>query len=222
MELKDLEIRMQKLNYPTNHMYDVRTMKPTGVLVERMKLLHENASEMFEKSKSFLDIGCNKGFISFEVAKTCKEVTGYEPAAEIFGFAEDIRQHYKIENVKFFNNWFYEIPEDKRYDVVYVGNIHHYLFNDDHTNGKKPFTFIKKLKKITNKILILDGNYEVTDFAINALANENNWNEKTRKAYTIKGFEKALLPGCKSVRMGFNGIGKENSQRFTTVFKCAN
>lgn len=219
MTIQELQQKMLKLNYPTNHMFDIETITATGVLINRMDLLRINALEIFEGGNSFLDIGCNKGFMSFILSGVYKQVVGYEPAKEICDFAEEIRKYYNLKNIKFINKGFDEIPENKTYDIVYVGNVHHYLFRNDIINNKKPFTFLNKLKKITNKVLILDGSFEVGDFATNALANENNWSDEIRDIYTINNFEKKLLPEFKLKRFRFNGIGEGISQRYTAVFK---
>jgi SAM-dependent methyltransferase len=208
MNIEDLKAKMEVLNYPENHMFDVATMNARGVLTKRMELLKKNVPELFQKHYNFLDIGCNKGFMCFHLMAMYEKITGYEVAKEICEFANQIKKYYGINNIEFINKGFKSIPVNKKYDIVYVGNVQHYLFRDDIIAGKKPFTFLNKLKKITKKILILDGNFEITDFAINALANENNWSDKIRQSYTIDGFKQKLLPQFKLTNFTFNGIGE--------------
>ncbi len=215
--MTNLAKRMLELNYPDNHRFDVETLKPTGIMTERINLLKINASQMFEAHDTFLDIGSNKGLICFLLHDRYRLLTGYEPAREICNFADDVRKSKNINNIVFVNKSFEFIDPDLKYDVVYVGNVHHYLFRNDIRAGNKPFTFLKKLKRITGKYLILDGCFEHSDFAMLGMAKDEKWSKAIRSKYTQKSFDKALRP-FKRISFGFNGIGVDNSSRYTATY----
>ena len=216
--IEALKERMEELSYPDNHGFDVETMKPVGVLAERIQRLRNNAPGMFEPAESFLDIGSNKGYISFLASEAFEKVVGYEPATEIYEFAEDLRQHNGIENIRFINKGFRSIT-NKKFDVVYIGNVHHYLFRDDVRARRPYFSFLKKLKNVTKHLLVMDGAFEGTDFAIQGLAVDEGWKKRTTDRYTLKAFKDKLAPEFTLIGYEYNGIGEDHSSRYTAVFQ---
>lgn len=210
--------KLNGLEYPVNHTYDPETLEPLDIMKDRIGLLNKNAPEMMEGGNSLLDIGSNKGFISFHLNKKYKKIVGYEPLKPYVDICNEIKELHKIKNIKFIRGSFKDIPDNVTYDVVFVGNVQHYFFRDCVLGGKDGYDYLRKLDMIANKYIIFDGPQEGSDFAIIGLGKDNGWSEKFGlKKYSLARLKDTL--GWEFIRVGFNGIGEGYSSRHTVVFK---
>jgi len=215
-----LNTRMKELSYPDNHDFEVGSLLPRGILEQRIILLQKNAPEMFKNYDTFLDIGSNKGFLCFLLKDNYRLLTGVEIAKEICTLSKEICKYHNFRNVEFLNLSFEDMSSVLTYNVVYTGNVHHYLFREDILKKRKPLSFLHKLSKMTKQYLILDGCFEYTDFAVNDMLVKGNWSKEVYEKYTFENFVEELKSSFKLLRpLAFNGIGVEKSSRYTAVFE---
>jgi len=218
MNVEELKKRMAALPYPDNHVFDPETLKPEGVLAERVKLLKANVPELFKGGKTLIDIGTNKGFFAFLFAGKFKRIIAADPDTASIELAREIQKYHGLDNIEFMETDFERFACPAA-DVVYVGNCQHYLYRDDLRAGRDPLTHLRRLGEMARKVLILDGPMEHTDFAMIGMAKDEDWTDAQKKPYSLKNFTAVLEPVFKFVREEYNGIGKGNSARYTAVFK---
>jgi len=205
------EIMKKDLQYPDNHDYDPDTFTPQGKLSLRVERLRRNAPELFAGGKSLLEIGSNKGYFCMTLAKVYGEIHGYDKAKEYTDFCWVLAKMHGISNVRFYPGSFRDIPFDRTYEVVYVGNCHHYFFLDCARNYAPPLLFLKKLAGLTEKYLILDGPFELKDPAVSRLIKEGSWSEYTQEMYTFEKYVEVLAPQFQLIRKTDNGLGRETA-----------
>jgi len=117
---------MISLEYPPTHTYDTNSFEPTNILKKRIEKINSIAPEFF-KGEKLLDLACNKGGISFYYAKNFKRVIGIDKFKEFIDFCNS---NNKFNNVKFIQSSFRDLILDERFDRIFIGNAHHYFFND--------------------------------------------------------------------------------------------
>jgi SAM-dependent methyltransferase len=65
-----------------------------------------------------LDIGCNTGFISLQLAPTVKHVTGLDFNPHLITVANECSEYLNVSNTRFVVSSFFDFPEDKQYEFV--------------------------------------------------------------------------------------------------------
>jgi len=216
-----LSNRLKKASYPDNHHYDVKTLEPIGVMKDRWDII-EKAPE-FKAGGKFLDVGSNKGFISLKLAIYYEKIVGYEPLKDLVSLSSDIAAAHKIKNIEFLEGYYEDIPDDEVYDVVYLGNCHHYIFRNCVTNGEKFYEWTEKLKKICSKYLIIDGVHSGNDFAMRGMGRDEGWPEGVLKEYSLFNLSESLESDFMLIKFIKNGIGyynvKNNSGRHIAIYE---
>ncbi len=211
------EIKLKELEYPSNHCYEPDTFKPIGLTQKRLELLKKNIPELMEGGDSLLDIGCNKGFICFQLRNKYKEIVGYEPSKPYHDFTNELKKEHNISNVTFYNGDMRAVPFDKKYDTVFVGNCHHYMFADAIKYNVFPFLFLKKLAGICKNNLIIDGPFEMKDWAVNKLSEEGKWPDSIKSLYNLENHKRWLAPQFELKQISENGCN-----RHTAIFTRIN
>lgn len=221
MSWESLKRAMGLLEYPDNHNYDPETFGPHGKLARRLQFLQRNAPELWEKrpegeTRSLLEIGANKGYFCFALAHLYDQVAGTDKAPEYVTFCRKLQRAHggRFNNVSFRYEEFRDIPFNKRYDVLYVANCHHYFFFDCVKSYAPPLLFLKKLAGLCNKYLIIDGPFETKDPAVEKLSREGAWSDHVKSYYTFEAHQSGLMPQFKLRRAADNGLG-----RTTAVFE---
>ena len=198
----------KELYYPGNHHFDPETFEPLGLMASRIEMLKKHAPEMMNGGESFLDIGSNKGFLSFYLRNHYDEIVGYDPAKPYVEFAESLRKAHHISNISFRLGGMREIPFEKRYDTVYVGNCHYYMFADAVKYNTLPFLFLKKIAGLCKKTLIIDSEFSLTQYSSKKLSEEGQWSEGIRSLWNLEQHKKELAPQFKLIRFEENGAGR--------------
>src|SRR3990172_4724282 len=103
----DICERIKAQPYPGNQNFDPLTLEPIDITKKRVELI---PSQLLEGGTSLLDIGSNKGFMSFWLRDKFKEIYGYEISTESYEIAEEIRKLHRLDHIKFFNKAFRQIP----------------------------------------------------------------------------------------------------------------
>lgn len=222
---KELTDTINSLDYPLTQHYDADTLAPTNDITRRrIEHLRRSVPELFVQHESLLDIGTCKGYLPHLLAKNYTRITGYEPNAEYCRLCEDVRMARGAENIEFINRPFQGIPLGrptgewalKKYDVVFVGNVHHYFFMQCYEAGV-PWLWAKKLVALTGKYLIIDGPFEMDDkAAVVPIAEKQNWPESVRNQYAFETLNSILKPQFKLLR---GPLLNEGSVRHTAIWE---
>lgn len=204
---------IKQLNYPENYMFDAKTLLPEGVLSKRVELMKENIPELFTGGTSLLDIGCNKGYFSLLLSKKYKRIVGYDVDVRMIEIARDVKSYHGIKNVEFNVGGLVDISNRSRYETVYLGGVHHLIFAQEVNSGLDPMNFIRKLKKIAKKYIIIDGVMNYWDFAFLAIRKDYNYQPNIYEQYTLENIKKILAPTFQFLKDPWDGIGIREQDR---------
>jgi len=142
-----LQSKIDSLSYPPTHEYNVKELKPKGVLKYRFTLMKTLAPNFFE-GNNFLDIGCNKGFFSLLASQNFIQVHSIDPDKKYTDLCQLLAQpNMKVECTNFRNF----VPE-KEFDKIMLGNVHHYIFRE--CGG---WEWIYKLAAISRGEVLIEG-----------------------------------------------------------------
>ena len=149
-----LQKRIDGQSYPNNLHYTVHNMKPAGTLLRRVDELDKHFDKFFKKDKSlsFLDMGCSKGYFSYLASKCFKDVVGYDTNNSVIQLCKDVFLNKGIENASFYDcnhAGFLKLwgeLEGSRFDKVMLGNGPHYPFLE-----YSGHSYLSDISKIMNK-----------------------------------------------------------------------
>lgn len=209
MSFEDLQKELDSniLEYPPNHKFDVKTLLPMGSTVSRIKALENFAPELINGGESLLDVGCNKGFMSFYLRNRYKYIEAIEPNINFIQFANKLTHKHRIKNINFLPYRFEDFIADKMFDVVYFGQCTHYLFRDAVRKGKHPLSFLHKVKKIAKKIIAIDGAFTIEDPSIKFDSKHDNWTEDIKNCVDIQAYCLNLWPEFQLTSFNWSGDG---------------
>jgi len=117
------------VDYPPTHTFNIERMEPTKVLKKRIDLLNEHFDSFF-RGERFLDIGCNKGFLSFHTSKNFKEIVGVDNSKKDIDVCNEIKEIKGIKNIDFISSSFRNFTSEKTFDRIFLGNVHHHIFRE--------------------------------------------------------------------------------------------
>jgi len=209
---------MEDLEYPPNHDYDPKTFEPRGLLVNRLACLREHAPEMMH-GESFLDIGCNKGFFSFYLAGAFETVTSYEPMERYVAYCEQIRKAHGFSNIRLIVGGLGDIPLEQCSDVVYAGHFNHHCYDLAIRQNQEPYGFMRQLANLTDRILVVDGPYDLSDPTAGDLANKHNWTEEQKVQFSLEEHAASIEDAFELVRSGPSGTGPRRIAVFHRINK---
>ena len=95
-----------------------------------IKNTYQKLSSLEGRELKVLDLGCNAGFYSFELAEIGADVTGIELNYGFFQLCEYLKEVNGSKNVRFLNSNFVELYESRRlgeYDLVLGLSIFHHI-----------------------------------------------------------------------------------------------
>jgi len=194
MALNELQQRLIGETYPHNHRYefdDQFNLTPIGQIVRRDKLWDDKFANIIKESKSFLSLGSNKGYFCFKMNKSGLRTVGVEPSKSQVDLCSDIVKYFKLENISFIRSEFNKkvLAQLDGYDLVYMGNMYHYIFNQFHNH--QPIWEL--LYKIANKYIIFENPLDNTDTVVqgnffNPDRPKNLWCPDVQREYTKEKF----------------------------------
>ena len=195
---------MNRLEYPPNHKYDPETFEPIGVTIECINAINRFAPELLSKHESLLDVGCNKGFMSFYLRGYYNKIVAIDPLTEWIEFAEDLRKINTMPNIEFRVQRFEDTPEVK-YSVIHFGQCSHYLYRDEIRRCDDPLTFVRKAKRMAQAAIVIDGAFGLDDPSPRFDSVKNNWNDDVKRMCTLEHYIKVMQPEFKFVRFNPSG-----------------
>lgn len=131
--------------YPPTHTYDVATLTPRPPLNERVESILELCPDFFRGGR-FLDVGCSKGFFSLRAAKGYRLVLAIDPDFGAISAWKSVRPGNVVAET-----WsFKDLRPTEQFDMVWIGNGHHYLYREDRD-------WIDKLSKIASDRVVIEG-----------------------------------------------------------------
>ena len=92
---------------------------------ERIALYH--IRDFLTKDDTVLDIGCNCGFFSMQVAPYVKKIVGYEIEPKFVNIANKVSNFLNIDNVEIRCANFLERKEEETYNAVFSFAVHYWL-----------------------------------------------------------------------------------------------
>ncbi len=208
-----LAAEVEALEYPPNHQYDVKTLAPKGLLVDRLECLRKHAPELMAGDGSLLDVGSNKGYLSIALRDQYTHCVGYEPMPHFVAFANRVCHAHGIMNVYFRVGGLGEITE--RADVVYAGHFNHHCYAQEVKTGVPAYGFMHQLADLTERFLIVDGPYTLEDATARAVADQGEWTVDQRAAFNLESHAASISNEFDLVRTGPSGTG----QRQIAVYK---
>lgn len=149
-----LQKRIDSQRYPDNLHFTVHNMKPAGRLSTRVNELDKHFDRFFKENKSlsFLDMGCSKGYFSYLASKCFKDVVGYDTNNNVIQLCKDIFLNKGVENASFYDcnhAGFLKLwgeLEGGRFDKVMLANGPHYPFLE-----YSGHSYLSDISKIMNK-----------------------------------------------------------------------
>ena len=106
----------------------------------QMKFVKEKFAPLIKETDEICDVGCASGDFTFEFAKYCKEVDGYEMSSKMVDWANNYAKENNISNVKFYQGMCESINYQKQYDKMSFMGVLTYVMEDD-----KAETAVKKI-----------------------------------------------------------------------------
>lgn len=207
---------MDALEYPPNHKFDPETFEPIGITIERINTITRHAPELILGSGTLLDVGCNKGLISFYLRGRYTRITAVDPLKEWIDFANKLKEVHGIKNIDFLINRFEYLPEDS-YNVIHFGQCSHYLYRDEIRRMDIPLTFIRKAARMARDAIVIDGTFGIDDPSPKFDSEKDHWNDDVKRGCTIEAYCMALRPDFKLVRYIESGSG--NTRRLAVFVR---
>ena len=194
---------MARADYPTNGIFDPRTLRPVGELADRVVEIARTAPAMIEGGETFLDIGSNKGFWCFHLRWVYDRLVGYEPVEEFHRFSRELQRAHGIEDVEFILGGASDIPDETRFTCVYLGHVNHHLFNREVLEGREPFDHMRKFAALAIDTLVMDGPVTLEDPTARALS--EFWSEDRRRMFTPENYIESVAKDFELVGRGPSG-----------------
>lgn len=222
MNVQEMKNQVSLGSYPDTQIYDPETLKPLNRQTQdRVDFLRHFVPEMFQHRESFLDIGCARGFLCHLLCGNYKRIVGLEKDKRLHGFAHGVKGLHDHNNIKFINKDLRGLDsfsgKGLSFNTVFVGNVHHYFFNDAVRYGVDEWAWLKKIRDMAEELLIIDGPVETNDPAVKGCIAETNWSAAQQAMYTEQRFVEEMTPEFSLVRSRKNQAGV----RSTLVFRRA-
>ncbi|MFN7951516.1 MAG: methyltransferase domain-containing protein [bacterium] len=151
--LDELQALLDAQAYPPTHTYRIEPFEPTDVLHQRVALMNRLSPQFFERGHALLDVGCNKGFFSLNVAGRFTRVVALDTDAHCIWLCRRIADYLGIENVEFEASSFGRLATQGRFDRVLIGNVHHYIFRE--AGGR--WSWVDKLARLATGLVLIEG-----------------------------------------------------------------
>ena len=157
MDKEELNNLIEKLNQESewNHFFELekgiqtipndKIPKSDGSNIKKWKRITKIINEKHFKDKTVLDIGCSDGYFSIMSSKFAKKVIGIDLDFSRIKKAEFIKTYLKLKNCNFFHKSI-DAFDNEKFDICLVLGLIHRL--------PDPLTFLNKLSKITDEIVI--------------------------------------------------------------------
>lgn len=123
-----------------------------------------------------LDIGCNNGFFSLEVAKHVRQVDGFDISERFINVANTAKRCLGVENCSFHVSDFSSMATTRPYDVVLSFAVHHWI-------GMPMRQYAERLKDF-----VREGGYVLLE-SQDIATHDANWDERLAQ-FMSAGFEK--------------------------------
>lgn len=152
--MEDLQKRLNSVSYPPTHTYLLKGPTPTGQLKKRVDIMSVHFPEFFQSCKSFLDIGCNKGFFSMLFTLLTRDILGIDNRKEFITLCKELSDIPYFEHTSF-----RDLCVSTQMDRIFIGNVAHYMFVD--CGGTHDW--VAKLAAISNGLVLFEGPIDSTD-----------------------------------------------------------
>jgi len=176
--------------YPETCIFDVKSLRPKGTLVERLKIFDAVAPRFFEEGKRILDIGCARGFFSL-LAHRRQLSEGDDKVSP--GVAIDINPEFVADATKlaeglpirFVCSSFQDfLLGGGCFDRIFIGNGPHYMFRGCGFHHD----WLAKLSVLSTDLVLMEGGFDFGDPELHSLVNGPG----PVSRFSFSAFEKAV------------------------------
>lgn len=186
------EILLEKLKKYGEWMYEFELMQDvtTKIISKEFQKVHETRKKMiFSKLNSTikkwndircLDIACNEGFYSFELAKkNVKEVIGFDVRKINIEKANFLKDFFQYKNISFFVEDIEKINSNnfEKFDLVFVLGLLYHVEN--------PMLILRKIREVTKGICIIDTQINRFDSEVTTGFGCTGFDKKTKDVISI-------------------------------------
>ena len=126
----------------------------------KLKYFEEKVIPIIDKNDIICDIGCANGDFTFEFAKHCKHIDGYELSQKMVDTANNRVKDENIKNLNFYQASCDEIKFKSKYDKCFLMGVLCYVMDD--MVAEKTLSNIDKVLKLGGYIIYRD-NLNLTD-----------------------------------------------------------
>ena len=166
MNKDELDIRLSKCPYLYQPIYGLpQGEQPSSRRngYDRLKIIKNVYSKLSStkgRALRVLDLGCNAGFYSFELAAIGAEVTGIELNLGFYNLCEYLKEVNDVKNVHFLNENFVKLYESHNigeYDLVLGLSIfHHIASRNSYTKAREIVESLGKKSAIILELALYD------------------------------------------------------------------
>lgn len=97
----------------------------------QMKFVKEKFIPLLKDTDEVCDMGCASGDFTFEMAKYCKNIDGYEMSQKMVDWANNYASENNIANAKFYQGTCETVKYGKKYDNMSLMGVLTYVLNDN-------------------------------------------------------------------------------------------
>ncbi len=97
---------------------------------KQMSFLKDKFIPLVEANDTICDVGCASGEFTFEMAKYCREIDGYEMSQKMVDWANNYAKENNVLNAKFYQGMCESIDYQKQYDKMALMGVLTYVFED--------------------------------------------------------------------------------------------
>ncbi len=121
------QAELDAIPYPPTHVYILESLRPLGVLADRVRRILQLCPDFFVGPGRFLDVGASKGFFSLKAEQGGFAVTALEPDSKALAAWMHCFKGKQLQQT-FGHAEPFLLGE---FDTVWIGNGPHYLYREN-------------------------------------------------------------------------------------------
>ncbi|MCK4446336.1 MAG: glycosyltransferase [Candidatus Marinimicrobia bacterium] len=204
LDIERLQQEIDNYVYPSNYAYDIQTLEPKGALAKRVRYWQKYALVLFDKCENFLSVGSSLGYLLLYHSKTANICIGIEPDGKAIKLFNRVKNYHDIKNITVYKTTFKGFEKIGRYDLIWMGNVFHYMYLDYH------WDVAKVLAEISTGYCVIEAPLE-GEFLMAQSHLNNAWEDKQLMGqYTRENFVKEMSKYFEIISIAPSGTDPEN------------
>lgn len=202
--LAEVQDKIDNLSYPANYSYDIDTLEPKGQLKTRFEYWQKHVPELLGEFKRVLSVGCSLGYLLLYHSKNSELCYGIEPDPNTLNLLNEVIRAKGIDNIKTDNYTFAQMNKNETYDLIWMGNVFHYMYVDYGWN------VAKVLANISSKYCVIEAPLEGSFLASQANKNPTWGNVLLMAEYNSDRFFLEMSRYFEPLKVAPSGTDPEN------------